>query len=312
MSGNLSIIEEIQLVEALVQSAPSAHFAIIAAVAALSALAWDTLLTLNEEKSYIWTTKVSFLKFVFLIVRYLALALQIANGVFCFALNVSFSDAACAGYKWFLGFGGVSLAAAADSLLVYRVYAFYGKHQSFLYFLVILYLCTQATVFTLAGLFVSGYLVIQNPIPQFSPIIGDCITIQYPLRLAFIWVVILIFHSTIFILVIARVIYTRYGSRALGIPLSPLYTVFIRDGIWAYSLILLNSILCVIFNHQTTSSLIGASFIFFWFTTSSVCSCRLILNLQSIIHVAVPITSIPESIPLKFRNDSINQSETLF
>lgn len=136
------------------------------------------------------------------------------------------------------------------------VFAFCGRDKNLLYFLISLYICTHVTSCTLVFVSAQGLQEVANPIARLRPIALNCLVVSYHQTVVFIWYVavfdigrsapllslnhrpvMLTFQSILFSCVILRVIFTRYSAWNGGIALCPLYTVFVRDGLWAYSAI---------------------------------------------------------------------------
>lgn len=259
----------------LIKAASGQDVALLIYAATSTVQVYETFLTLDEELSYIWRSKWTPIKCVFLIVRYLPISIYLYEMV----ISKLLSDSICSVTKWVVALGGMGVTAAADVFLAYRVYAFYGKNKSITTLLVILFITWEIAIFSLGIIFLPFYKTILDPIPQLTSVLGnDCISTNYPHKIAFIWVGMLSYQSILFIWVFVKVIHDQYESWRLGLQ-SDIYMVCIRDGLWAYFLIVVVLVFCVIASIKAQG--LGDSSIMLLITTISICCCRLILNLRS-------------------------------
>lgn len=254
--------------------------------ASLTMLVYDTLITLDEEIIYIWNSKWSPIKCVFLLVRYLSLSIQIFSAI----AAGSPSALICLISTWFSGVGGLLVEATADIFLVYRVYAFCGGGKYLRIFFIVYYIAWEATTITLGAIFLPLYVNVVDPVPQLLTVIGSCIPIVYPRAIAIIWISMLSFQSILFTCLFLKISHTQYEAWKLGLQSSPLYAVFVRDGVWAYLLIAVGLVLCVISVYKAQN--FGDSFIIWLITITNICCCRFILDLRSTAHQAVSDVSL--------------------
>jgi len=287
----------------IVQLAKGTFPLLINSVSAGSLLLWDISITFSEEVELIWKSRLSIVKIVFLIMRYLSLGTQFVS--IAVPLMSIETHATCKSYIWFRSFSSAISICTSQILLIYRVLAFYNWNFILQLSLSALFVITNISILVLLVLGVSHYAVITNPIPSLNSILGGCITTSYPKELAFVWIPELIFQSILFILVFSKFAmgYLETWKRRQA---SQIYKVFIRDGVWVYVIQLAVLLLCVLFNRQ--ASFLGLDFIIWQITVTSICCTRLILNLRSLGRTGAAEQTIRlgdlNSIEFKSRNTS--------
>lgn len=72
---------------------------------------------------------------------------------------------------------------------IFSVYAFCGRRKYLLICLLILYIGSQATLFSLVGIFLPQYIEIANPASHFRFLLGACVPLVYPQKITAVWYV---------------------------------------------------------------------------------------------------------------------------
>lgn len=268
----------IELAEKYIQVSRLSYPFLLNAVANVALIVWDILLTIEKEVAFITITRISLVKVLFFVVRYLSLSIQLGSLFFLFCSQHLEVDI-CPAYIWYLTVNGMIVIACSNLLFIHRVAAFYARDRAIVWFLGAAFAITETTVVVIIGLTVPKFHLVKNPFPELVTVVGGCVSGPYPNTIAFMWLTELVFQSVAFGCVIARCVYTQIMSSRDGVPASSLYTIFLRDGIWVYLLLFLTFVLNVVYTHQSNyNGLIPG----LWsFTATSICCSRLILNLNS-------------------------------
>lgn len=222
----------------------------------------------------VWKSKLSVIAVLFGVIRFLAVAVQaVALG-----LNVgtrSISNSVCKAVIWYQAFLGLIMSTCVDILLIYRVYAFYGRNKKILISLCIFE--TMAFVAVLGTLIValSRDKVARNPFAD-QLHIGSCIISDVSTLSSSVWIPILCVQTTLFCLAAGRYIYLQWKGPLL---FSTLYYTFLGDGIWTFLVLFIVDLLCIIGN--SINSVLGLICFYWCFPLVGTCASRLILNLRS-------------------------------
>jgi len=249
-------------------------------VAASTFIFWDQCITFREEVELIWRSKFSPVSLLFLVIRYGTLGFRIFVLVFYtkFSGLLRPSLTACKGWLWLEVALGLSLFCCVEIVLIMRVFAFYGRNKLLLASLLTLFACEHAAVLTIAAIAVPKFQMVPSPLPTNLPV-PACLILYIPALWYSFWIPCIAFESTLFLLVISRFVRTK--RLEIGNP--RLLTIFVRDGVWAFTLIFaafLWSILSAAFFDPTKGDI---ALTWFW-SIQCFCGTRLVLNLRSAVQ----------------------------
>ncbi|EIN05848.1 hypothetical protein PUNSTDRAFT_145755 [Punctularia strigosozonata HHB-11173 SS5] len=105
----------------------------VASIATLAWLVYDTILMMKDEIRFIWFSKRSTTKWLYLSLRYLTLG-SLATNVYV-NVTAGLSTSVCKSWLWYITIGGSTLTTAMGSVvLVLRLYALYSRSRSVLLF----------------------------------------------------------------------------------------------------------------------------------------------------------------------------------
>ncbi|KAK7690397.1 hypothetical protein QCA50_007055 [Cerrena zonata] len=274
-------------------------------VSAISFLVWDTIINIGDEvrkssfplrkkKSYlltvlpigkvelIWSQPKTWICWVYAYVRYFGVA-GIAS---LLILNsnehnrLGFSHGICLGWIIWEAFLTHSLLIFVEIVLLLRIYVLYDKNNVLLWILLAL-----LTIETLILLGIAAYSI---PRSIFSLELG-CVVISAPPLNLVAWLAPMSFQTILFMLTTYRLFNVMKESRTLGMQ-SALFA-FLRDGLWAYIVILVVTILNVLmFRFQDTPL---APLLFKWaLCIVAFTGAHVMLNMRRI-YARIPDTSIP-------------------
>ncbi|KAF9070609.1 hypothetical protein BDP27DRAFT_1401939 [Rhodocollybia butyracea] len=255
------VVQEDRLIRDLGGSTGSAFFF----------LAWDTLITLDDEIEYIWSKpRNSWIKWAFLIARYLSLALQLTSEILQLVITYSTAPLSNTSLRfWFALQGMVAflIIIGAEIVMMARVYALYNRNKWVRYGFVTLILGESITALL-------GLILTFPPPDNFSPMM---ILENTPGSFEWFSCSTVVSQTVVILLSVARyrVMYKEghcEGARILRL--------MIRDGTLAFTLFFLLALLMVIY-HATHEPFAPDEYI--WsITVIAVTECRVILNLQKL------------------------------
>ncbi|KZV88585.1 hypothetical protein EXIGLDRAFT_722549 [Exidia glandulosa HHB12029] len=172
------------------------------------AIAWflyDYLLTLADEKEYVWSRRVTPMIGLFLVTRYVAFALLGASVAVYFIRGLD--QKSCDIFDWISAAGTFLLVILVDIILQFRIYVMYGGSRKILYINGALFLVAIAGAITFASLFFP--VAIDAP-PNAE---GSCYAWRSP-KLSAIWVTPLLFDIYLATLAVLR--YNKEWRRQSG------------------------------------------------------------------------------------------------
>ncbi|KDR79384.1 hypothetical protein GALMADRAFT_154297 [Galerina marginata CBS 339.88] len=232
-------------------------------LSAFTLLAWDHALTFADEVSLIWSQPSNPSKFLFLVIRYFGLALQLANFVLSITRfsHLPVSHTACAGWYAFEAVRFWVVYAPSDIVLMMRVYDLYQQSHRIGFGLVLLHVA-ETLVVSICCWHTLDYA-------RFDPICNSAYSVP---REAIAIVVTIIFSQ--FILWALTFIKRDVGRGRKRTSL----TAILGDGIWSWLIIL--TMLMVIVPTAFVHQFVWPHLIFFSWppTILSVGTCRLLLN----------------------------------
>lgn len=243
-------------------------------VASSALLFWDILLVFDREVQYIWKNEFSLVAVLFGVIRLLAVAVQVV----ALALDVGtrrVSPSVCRALIWYQATLGLSMSTCVDILLIWRVYAFYGRNKKLLISLCIFETMAFAAALSTLIVALPQVQVAPNPFPNHLRI-GSCVISNVSTLSSDIWIPILSVQTVLFGLAAGRCVYLQWTSPS---SLSTVYFTFVRDGIWTFLVLFIIYLLCIIGN--STNSILGLIALYWCFPLIGTCASRLILNLRS-------------------------------
>ncbi|EJD00176.1 uncharacterized protein FOMMEDRAFT_30831 [Fomitiporia mediterranea MF3/22] len=227
--------------------------------AALTWVAYDILLTASQELKVIWRGKVSLAKFFYFIARYYPLAMLIMN----MAVGTNTSDMSDT-------LAPTAVSYAVDALLIIRLYALYNKNRLLLGGLLILYFGCLVTVPDVIENSIAAWTI--SLFPQLKTFISHDLTMGNIAEEG----------STR-----GTILHALRQTRKL----SPLFSLFMRDGTFAFlvvfAVVLVNLIFAVAANkgpieQMGTPCLLAAD---------AVLASRLVLNLGGFLDSSPVVTN---------------------
>lgn len=239
---------------------------------------------------------------LFYIIRYVTLAIKIFELVFYTNITglIKPSHTTCVAWLWFENIAGFLTLSCVDIVLVMRVFAFYGRCKLSLVFLIVLWMGEHVAVATIMAISVPEIQVVPNHLPP-DVHFSACTISSIPDLFTTYWIPGLIFQSILLLLVLAKFIRTRHS----GVGRQPLLTVLIRDGVWAYILIVafvLSNALVFKFS-PGNGDITGTWF----YSVVGFCGSRLILNLRKAAYEGRPTTS-ETSLEFEFAQRGISET----
>lgn len=284
------LVSDSELPAVWLENAPVVYVGTLISVILVTVMVYDILLTLDDERVYVWSSRWSPIKILYLIIRYFPLSLYSYGAI----TSVFPSKFTCSLFEWYESVGCVFVMAAADMFLAYRVYAFCGKNKYLLSFLIVTFLGWEATVFSLIPIILPHDVNVlsPDPLPHLNFVFAlACTPGVYPQKAAVVWVGMLCYQSVLFLCFILSALYKHgifYSGLILGTKQAPLYRVFVRDGLWAYFVIVVSLALNVA--AALKWRILGISFVTLFTVVTSICSCRLILNIRSAAYKPMSIS----------------------
>ncbi|KAJ6493456.1 hypothetical protein C8R45DRAFT_1136693 [Mycena sanguinolenta] len=261
-----------------------------ASFASLALLAYDILLTFDEEVAIIWSRPWTAIKCLFFFIRYFPLLLQISllfvGTDITPRFNFTFRD--CEVWAIYQSAAAVILVAAVDYILILRgtyLFALYDNHRYIKAPVLILFCLELLVMLVSLGFSLSGIRFDDE---------RRCIVTHFPNSFIFYGASAILFQTVLFSLTVLRFV---QAIRA-GWGKMPLLLLIVRDGTWAYLLAVLVAIsdlsLYALQNHTYGGILYGSTV-----TAVSFSGYRILLNLGASLHRdTLPLTTITG--PMRF------------
>lgn len=197
------------------------------AVAATTLVMYEIVITSGQEITFIWRSSWSFIKLLYLLIRYYSLVFLLVNSYV--STNLFLSEKFCRPYLLFELWGGPNgLIPVVDFLIITRIYALYDRNKMMGLFLLGIWLAECICTLPLAGI---GFKATRGAVSNLLPgVLSGCQTlnpervelvlISWGLRSAFqaAYVCLTMFKFTGFL-------------RIAGFSTTPLLKVFFRDGV---------------------------------------------------------------------------------
>ncbi|KAJ3553304.1 hypothetical protein NM688_g3686 [Phlebia brevispora] len=238
-----------------------------AATAALTWMAWDTIIHWDAEMECIWQRPKSWVKVAYIIVRYLPIFNMGATATM--NMPIHFSSAGCLGWVVDQLVFMEIVTIVVEVILVMRLYILYNRNKVILWTIVILFAVEIAVMISA--------LAVSLPKITFE---GHCYVLSAPSFYAAYWMASLIFETFLFILTLAvffRSIRKEYRANTI-------IHVFVRDGTWAFAMIFVALLLNMLMYKLIDNPLAGMGYP--WgLSTLSFAGSHILLNLR---RLAVP------------------------
>ncbi|TFK32732.1 hypothetical protein BDQ12DRAFT_692109 [Crucibulum laeve] len=241
----------------------SVHIRNASCLAAFVVLFYEYSASFAQEYQFVWKSRRTLVKWVYLFSRYFALGAQIANNVLLiFPLSkIPVRHELCKPWFLFLIISASMLLAALEIVLMLRVYAIYRRSSRVKTFFIV--------IFTINQLIVADYVRRASSFP-FS---GACEAAETPYEVIYPATIILLTQSIIWLMTVTKK-NVAYGR-------APIISLMIRDGAWIF--VLICAILVVNIPYSLTIKAPNSHILFVWpMTLFSIGACRIILNMQSL------------------------------
>ncbi|KAF9256378.1 hypothetical protein L218DRAFT_216911 [Marasmius fiardii PR-910] len=277
-----------------IQEAEGAQAVNQSSVAALAFLVYDVLITIDEEVNLIWPRPWSFLKVIYVFVRYIPVLVQISiifvGTELPVALNYTPRD--CFIWMTYQAAALITIVATVDLILILRVFALYHDNRLVKYIVGALYLVY------LAGM--CAGLVLGVPKIKYNSL---CVVIDAANIMALYLGSAMFFQTVLFLLTTAKFI----SAVRAGWGNVPILRVVMRDGTWAFTLLLLIEAgygsLYALPNRSYAGILYG------WLLTAfSFSGYRILLNLNNLGETVTFETSFRQTTGLWFTSHISDQT----
>ncbi|TEB24771.1 hypothetical protein FA13DRAFT_1738947 [Coprinellus micaceus] len=219
--------------------------------AALTFLLCDYLHNFSDEVRYIWPTRWSLAKILYLTSRYYGILIVT---IALISDRHRHSIAFCKTYLWVMIFGFMStMEIILNIILILRLYALYGRSKRALAFFSTLYMIQLAVeIYTITWVLqLSVQSVIHPPLPKWT----GCVTLAVGIKVGKTiagWIPALVVSTIFLIATFWKLRQTFMGSRINHSHantgerfhiVSPLLKVFVRDGAFYFVLIAITQLL---------------------------------------------------------------------
>ncbi|TDL18504.1 hypothetical protein BD410DRAFT_793209 [Rickenella mellea] len=244
-------------------------------VAACVCLIYEIFITFDQEVEYIWKSRWTLPKVLYLWTRYFALFVQVI--AIAESTSMKVTTTVCAGWAYFEGITGQMLVMGVELLLMLRVWALYKRDRRVLYFLVALYIAEVTANTVILGMSLPGIKSVpplRGLFPPDFPLSG-CFPIKVPKFFFSYWIPTLIFESVLFILMTLNFVRLARGNKPM-----PLLTLFFRDGTVYYAVIFA-ALLIQVLLYELVNSALAQVAIGWQLTMFSIMGARLVLNLRA-------------------------------
>ncbi|TDL18500.1 hypothetical protein BD410DRAFT_900816 [Rickenella mellea] len=244
-------------------------------VAAIACLVYDIFITIDQEVDYVWKSRWTIPKYLYLWARYFALFIQIVATAEQTSTQVT--NKVCAGWAYFEGITGQMLVMGIELLLMLRVWALYKRDRRMLYILVALYIAEVTANTVILGMALPGLTSVaplRTLFPPGFPLSG-CLPTSVPKFFFSYWIPTLVFEGILFILMFIN--FVRLAREHTPMPL---LKRFFRDGTVYYAVIFA-ALLVQVLLYELVNSALSEVAIGWQLTMFSIMGSRLVLNLRA-------------------------------
>ncbi|TFK61652.1 hypothetical protein BDN72DRAFT_434883 [Pluteus cervinus] len=237
-------------------------------VSALAFLAWDIVITFDDEVRVIWRQSWTPMKVLYFIIRYLSLLVQLSSLFTAGILipSIRYTHFGCFIWQAYQGVGAILVILSTDVVLILRVHALYHGNKVIQRLLWVFYLGEAVSMviglkLTLDEMDWDDVCRVTTPAPMLSLVVGAAIA----------------FQTILFVLTSIKFgIAVRAGWGHV-----PLVAILMRDGTWAFIvlfLVLAGALVLFVGNVGAYSCLLYG-----WLLTSvSACGYRVLLNMHDL------------------------------
>ncbi|KAJ6577791.1 hypothetical protein B0H19DRAFT_1121388 [Mycena capillaripes] len=222
--------EFLQILQLLQDSQSTSYVAI----AALTVLVFDHVLTFREEIEYMWFSKWNLAKCLYLWNRYFGLA-ALSFDAFFYTHPTPTSNNTCQAFLQVQGLAATIIVGTVDVVLLLRVYVLHGNSKKLLKFLIPLVLCEVVPMAIIS-------ILSDLPLKTFArvdPLLG-CYALSVPRFLTFYTIPALAVSSIMFIMTLHKCGFVFMKSQIASEM--PVIRLFARDGIiWFIAVLLITS-----------------------------------------------------------------------
>ncbi|EJD40830.1 hypothetical protein AURDEDRAFT_186801 [Auricularia subglabra TFB-10046 SS5] len=242
------------------------------ALACLTWMLYDYLITLNDEIEFIWTRKWTFTTVLFLLMRWSTLLLLLNQVVF-FVFLENVSKSSCDALSWGTAIATAVVLLEVEIVLQLRIYAMYERSRRILW----INACLCGMECLCAALIIAKYFSRANFVPVPNWIIGACYDIR-PKQLGVVWVPPMCYELYLASLAVYKIVQTHRASE--GSIANNLLTVLVRDSIGQFFFIIAAMVVnCVLW--VKTEITPGDSAVNIVHACGAIGGVRLILNMRS-------------------------------
>ncbi|KAI0289253.1 hypothetical protein BC826DRAFT_1032537 [Russula brevipes] len=242
----------------------------LSSFAALTFLIWDILITLDQEVDAVWSKPNNiYSKWLFLFVRYFAVAIQIAL-LFVgtqLAIGFHYTESDCIKWYIFQEVGTQLLVATVEFILIMRVHALYDRNRAVTMTLVVLFFVENVVMIVT--------LIKAVPGARFDT---NCVVVHSPPGLIFFAVAFVSFETALFSLTLIKFLIALRN----GWGRTPVLHLLVRDGTWAFILIFVTLCVNAGFYLGEGDSAIAAIAFPWLLSIESFAGARIVLNLYTI------------------------------
>ncbi|TFK33361.1 hypothetical protein BDQ12DRAFT_715858 [Crucibulum laeve] len=242
----------------------SVHIRNASCLASLAVLLYEHSITFAQEYQFVWKSRPTLVKWVYLFSRYFVIVVQIINNILL-ALPLSklpIRHELCKPWFLFLMISTCISFAALEVVLMLRVYALYRRSPR------------------VKNLFIAIFVINRVVVADYTrrassfPFGGACEITGMPHdMMIFLSILLILTQSIIWLLTVIKRNIT-YGR-------APVVGLMIRDGAWIF--VLVCGVFIVTFPYALTERASKSHVIFLWpMSLFSIGTCRIILNMQSL------------------------------
>ncbi|EMD37103.1 hypothetical protein CERSUDRAFT_84142 [Gelatoporia subvermispora B] len=285
--ASLTPAAALQAEQQLIQAVSDTFAVNLAAAGAAAWLAYDVILTIEQEIELVWKARWTYQKVLYIVVKYYSLAFLIA--LIAINTNTNAPLSVCESWPWIFGYSPTIAASLGGFMFLIRVYAAYGRRLQMLVFLLFLFCSENITTCIIVGLEVKS-VVISPRTPEY-PLPGCVTSLPRHINLTLVsWIINLIVSAIFFLLIMAqfllspdmRTILGSAGARGIWEfkKLAPIIFLFMRDGTLYFLMVAtagaVNLVFIVVLAGRPIQE-VGLSWLM---ATYAIASSRLYLNLR--------------------------------
>ncbi|OBZ78428.1 hypothetical protein A0H81_02392 [Grifola frondosa] len=236
--------------------------------AALTFVAWDAVLGIADEVEFIWQRQNGWMRWLYCFIRYFPIISEVGLLTLLVQPNKTpnISTFICTTSTIVDHILLESMILAVEIILIIRIYVLYNRSRRVL--IAILGLFAASIVVTFVGVHIASSRLLYDE---------QCFVSSAPTIFIAAWVAPAIFDTVLCILILMK-----FGeSWREGLGKSPILNIIVRDGIWAYLLVLIMMVLNCLTYTVVRHTLSGT--LYFWtLSILSFVGSHVLLNLRQI------------------------------